>query len=228
MEEQFYLLWPVAMLLLKTNRTRLKIAALLVLVAPIWRFVNFHWLGTPATINSLRFDLRYDAILIGCCLALLRNDPALARYLQRGILQSRWIPLAALACLIASVGLGYESTIAYLFVAILINYVVDHSEGWARPLNWEPIAWVGRLSFSLYIWQQLFCTAHAHVPTAHMSLAWAAGFPQNLLFTFAMASLSYYLVEQPFAKLRKHVRLVPGPPKIRIQGSLAAGDSSIT
>src|SRR5271170_4544592 len=89
-EEQFYLLWPIAMVLLRTNRTRLKIASLLVLAAPFWRFVNYHWLGTAATINGARFDLRYDAILIGCCLALLRNDPSLGKYLQQGILQSRW------------------------------------------------------------------------------------------------------------------------------------------
>ena len=109
-------------------------------------------------------------------------------------------------------------TIEYLTVAILINYVMDHSEGWAAPLNWGPVAWVGRLSYSLYIWQQLFCW--------DSPLGWAGRFPQNLVITFAMASLSYYFVEQPFAKLRRGVRFVPSQhlaSEIRVREPLAAG-----
>jgi peptidoglycan/LPS O-acetylase OafA/YrhL len=216
-EEQFYLLWP-ALMVLVTNRTRLlKIACALLLVEPVWRFANYHWLGTATSINPLRFDLQYNAILVGCCLALLRSEPALARYLRGKVLQSSWTPLVAMACAITVVGMARAHIAAYIAVAVLINYAIEHPDGWGRALNWGPIPWVGRISYSLYIWQQLFCWKSP--------LGWFGHFPQNLLATFAMASLSYYFVEQPFAKLRKRVRHIPNPalfPQRKLQESFAA------
>ncbi|HUA22179.1 MAG TPA: hypothetical protein VMB25_25720, partial [Bryobacteraceae bacterium] len=70
-------------------------------------------------------------------------------------------------------------------------------------LNWGPVVWVGQLSYSLYIWQQLFCW--------DSPLTWFSRFPQNVIATLLAASLSFYLIEQPFARLRKRVQFVPIP-----------------
>src|SRR6266516_2983488 len=40
-EEQFYLLWPLAFLLLRSNRRRLLFASLMFLVAPFWKYGMF-------------------------------------------------------------------------------------------------------------------------------------------------------------------------------------------
>src|SRR5271166_3728270 len=72
-----------------------------------------------------------------------------------------------------------------------------------RHLNWGPMVWIGKLSYSLYIWQQLLCW--------HSELGWFARFPHNLVGSLLMATLSYYLIEQPFAGLRKRVSWFPNP-----------------
>ena len=65
-------------------------------------------------------------------------------------------------------------------------------------LNWKPIAFVGVLSYSLYLWQQLFLNRD--------STAWVNAFPQNLVLAVAAAMGSYLLLEKPLLKLRRRFR----------------------
>jgi peptidoglycan/LPS O-acetylase OafA/YrhL len=202
-EEQFYLLWPLGMILLRSNRARLKVALVLVLIAPLWRFINVRLSRGVAFVDSWRFGLGSDAILVGCCLALLRNDVRLSTYLRTGVLQSWWLPAAAIAGVIGSLRTPHAAALAPVFVALFINYAVDHPTGWGLPLNWAPMVWLGKVSYSLYIWQQLFCW--------DSGLGWLGRFPQNLAAALLMASLSYYLIEQAFANLRKRVPSFSNP-----------------
>ena len=65
------------------------------------------------------------------------------------------------------------------------------------------MVWIGQMSFSLYLWQQIF--------TWHSKLPWLGQFPQNIIAAFAAASLSYYLLETPLAAVRKRVPYLPNP-----------------
>jgi peptidoglycan/LPS O-acetylase OafA/YrhL len=61
-------------------------------------------------------------------------------------------------------------------------------------LNSAPFVWVGSISYSLYLWQQPFLNRWSSAP-------WAA-FPLNLAPAVRFAAAPYYLVEEPFLKLR--------------------------
>jgi peptidoglycan/LPS O-acetylase OafA/YrhL len=60
-----------------------------------------------------------------------------------------------------------------------------------RALNWGPVVWLGKISYSLYLWQQPFCVDPA-------LRSWSL-VPLVLVF----ACLSYYLVEVPVLRLRE-------------------------
>ena len=62
-----------------------------------------------------------------------------------------------------------------------------------RLLNNPVMAWVGNLSYSLYLWDMPFTDPSVH--------SWATTFPQNLVLTLIAATISFYAVEQPFRKL---------------------------
>ncbi len=64
-----------------------------------------------------------------------------------------------------------------------------------RVLNTRPLVWVGTLSYSLYLWQQLFLN--------RKSDALLNSFPLNIILAFAAATASYYLVERTFLQLRE-------------------------
>ena len=63
-----------------------------------------------------------------------------------------------------------------------------------RLLEVRPLVWVGRMRYSLYLWQQPFTQPHGE-------RSWQT-FPVNLVGVLVLASLSYYLVEQPLLRLR--------------------------
>lgn len=72
-----------------------------------------------------------------------------------------------------------------------------------RALNWGPVVWLGKISYSLYLWQELFCAN----PNLHFGFI-------LILPSIACASLSYYLVEQPMLRLRERLarRAQPAQP----------------
>ncbi len=77
------------------------------------------------------------------------------------------------------------------------------SDGGTRMLEMRWLRFIGTISFSLYLWQQLFTAALAEYPLKSLLL-----FPPVML---ACAILSYYLVERPFVRLGKRLTspLVP-------------------
>jgi peptidoglycan/LPS O-acetylase OafA/YrhL len=80
-------------------------------------------------------------------------------------------------------------------IASILLYVVFRHESWAgRFLNLTPLRHVGMISYSLYLWQQLFTGPFTR---------W---FPLNVLCIFACAELSYFLIERPSFVVRDRVQ----------------------
>ena len=145
-----------------------------------------------------------DNLAIGCLLAQVSDWlEGQAWYLQL------FRPLPSLGLLVLLLGLngnlGYTvvavfgTSIINLSIAILVHRsVYCYQDRLGRFLNWGPVAYVGLMSYSLYIWQQPFLK--------RQSVAWVNVFPQNLILAMATAFASYYLLEKPFLKLRHRFR----------------------
>jgi len=58
---------------------------------------------------------------------------------------------------------------------------------------------VWRISYSLYIWQQLFLAAKG------LNRAWSSSFPFNEVHAVAAAEVSYWLIERPFLLLKDRI-----------------------
>jgi peptidoglycan/LPS O-acetylase OafA/YrhL len=207
-EEQFYLLWPVAFLLLRSNRRRLIFTAALIVVAPFWRQAMYGLAGGATYVNSWRFDIRYDALMAGCCLALLRYDRELRRLASHHVLTSTPVALAALGAIVAGcAGLpvrALSSSLSFIGVAAFINFSVETPSGLIGSfLNWGPMVWIGQLSYSLYLWQQIFCW--------RSKLPWIGQFPQNIIAAFSVAAFSYYLLERPLGDVRRRIPYLSNP-----------------
>jgi peptidoglycan/LPS O-acetylase OafA/YrhL len=192
-EEQFYLLWPVMFLFLRKPIRRIWALGTFVAIEPLWAHLLYRMAGGPQNVNPMRFDLRFSAIAFGCLLALLKDRyPALFRGQP-----PRWtaLPIIGLLALAVSQIVPHTGLIVGIVegitVAALINIAVETPGGF---LEWKPIRWIGTISYSLYLWQQMFCEK--------TPVGWFGRFPQNVLCSIAAATISTYLVEKPAYKLR--------------------------
>ena len=212
-EEHFYLLWPAALVLLGKLRARWFALGLAIAVAG-WRMWEFHrhWFDRliPGLLLGSRTDIRLDGLLLGCLAALLLEDDwiraAFTRYFKI------WPWLVCVAAYIASQLLQHRRSYSLLESVLLTLVVVGtvyHSQDWrGRVLESSAFKWVGRLSYSLYLWQQLFSVFGQDLKTPAIVQV-----PLSMGMTFAMAWISYKVIERPLIRLGH--RLAPPPSEGR-------------
>ena len=202
-EEQFYLLWP-AVLLLSGVRRGILIAAAVVVISPAVRLFEWNFLPWAAAGVGTRFETVADSIAIGCVLAGSRA------WLHRSVLYMRALasPLFVVVPLLgiagglltdhpqASFALGMS--LSNLAAVLCLDWAVTFHEGCiGQVLNAQPLMFVGWISYSLYLWQQLFLN--------RASDALVNSFPLNLTLAVAAAVGSYILVERPSLQARRAV-----------------------
>ncbi len=205
-EEHFYLLWPAAFLLLVTTRRRALVAAVMGLVVVAWRVLDFRYAiaGSMGETFWGRTDTQADGLLWGCVVALLHADPEWRPRLARAVGSP-----AAQAALLAAVFLlsalspmrwkpltqGLES----LAIPFLLLATVIASRGiLGRLLESAAFRWVGRRSYGIYLWQELFLTPlEDRAPTLHA----LQSFPVNLVLAIACAASSHAILERPLTAL---------------------------
>jgi peptidoglycan/LPS O-acetylase OafA/YrhL len=193
-EEQFYIFFPTFLVLCK--RYRLAVLTCFYLAANVWRLI---YLSKPRPAHIFqRTDLVCAPILLGCVFAL-----ALARPRFRTLAQTYLRPSVALsyAVLIFIVTAVHHSRSEYMLTVLmyplLITATTLHPQSWTTWfLELAPLRYVGRISYSLYLWQELFFDPFAppppHTFRSHVLLCWVA--------TFACAIASYYLIERPMIR----------------------------
>ena len=83
---------------------------------------------------------------------------------------------------------------AILIPLLILGTVIHSSKLPGRILETSVFRWLGRLSYSLYLWQQLFLV-WSEDRVAGLGLLQT--FPLNLLAVFACATVSLLLIETP-------------------------------
>jgi len=203
-EEQFYLLWPFAFVALGTRRATWA-AVGVIFLAIFARAVNrLFFVGTPY-FDLEMFPMVADSLAVGCLLARLRGWLEGQRWYARLLQPGPSLLLLGLIFLLNryqayTVVNVFGMTLVNLAIAVLIHRSIYHSNdrmGWF--LNWKPVAFVGVLSYSLYLWQQLFLNRY--------SASWMNVFPQNLVLAVAASLVSYFIIERPLLGLRHRLRV---------------------
>jgi peptidoglycan/LPS O-acetylase OafA/YrhL len=202
-EEQFYLLWPFAFSVLG-RRKGIGLGVAVVALAIFARAGARVFLIRTAYRDSPMFPMVADSLALGCILALTRS------WLER---QSWYLnlfrPVPALATvaviLIVNRLAGYTlvgvlgTSVINIGIALLVHRCVFKQEDYVGAfLNWRPVTSIGVLSYSLYVWQQLFLNRN--------SSSWINAFPENILLATGAALGSYYMIEKPMVGFRRRLR----------------------
>jgi peptidoglycan/LPS O-acetylase OafA/YrhL len=205
-EEQFYLIWPIFCALLGRRRafapTLGLILGIVVYRATAIRIAPYDYgLG----VFELRSDFRMDSILFGCALALFLDRrragvnpfPPIARWGTHPFWTIPVLFVWTLYCDIPPLWWSYLTLQTLLVVGLVFHVLVFPDSLTGRLLSARWICLVGLVSYSLYLWQQLFVVVS--VPD------W--GFIRRLPFCLfaagGVAVFSYFFVERPFLGLKR-------------------------
>ena len=199
LEEQFYLLLPVILVVTAPRRRAWVLGALAGLVAlhralalgsHSWQQIQFH------------AGARIDALFVPALFAVFASNPRLRSRLRQWLRFWPW--LAATVCLVLPLGQGTgcrELWLAWSLPCVVLGSVLNPDNAVGAFLEWRPLRFIGRISYSLYLWQQLFFKEHfAH---DHNPIPTWQNWPARLVLTCACALISYLLVEQPLARGRE-------------------------
>lgn len=215
-EEQFYFVWPLALVLFGLwRRPRLATGLLLVplFLCPAIRagLIQLRW-PHPWVVRALgTFSIaRYaDSLAIGSLAAFVYRAHAdrLRRFASRTVLTASLTLFVVVAVFDGRlpVWLGvWGPTAQALAVACAIWVTIERSSGgfyWF--LNTRPVVWIGTLSYSIYVWQQLFVSHFAGQRLAAFAVYdWRIWW----LAALACACTSYYMVERPILGGRDRLR----------------------
>lgn len=194
-EDQFYFLFPffIWFLARSANVEEQKLAAPLfvISVASLIAFAICYNSNREAAYYLLPF--RFWEIGAGCLAALQNTEKGWLGNLLRHFPQSVLL-VGLIGLLLAPSTMPVLATIATVTLTAAIISSPNRATTSYKVLSIAPIAFIGRISYSLYLWHWAVFWYFAWYPNYSPTLILAAKF----IFSLTAAVMSYFLVEQPF------------------------------
>ena len=206
-EEQYYLVWPL-LLIGVTRIARRRFTPVLAGVAGVLLVASATWMGVAAHVFGtdrayLGTDTRAWELLLGALGVLALHHAAPMRR------RRAWRVATPLALCGVGVGVALASgppgwiwdgglvAVALCAATVILGSVRDPDGPVAQVLSWSPLRWLGRISYSLYLW---------HWPVIVLLTPKTTGADGGTLLVFRLASMlgaavaSYYVVERPLRR----------------------------
>lgn len=200
-EEQFYLLWPLILVLAYTFYRVKGVALAAIFLISFSTLMKYLSEGEERIYNSL--DTRMDNLLVGGLLAIAyRFYPEVVRKWSRVLAIPGILIVVMMAVVPESVSMATELTLitwgSVMVVALLACADIQLVNSF---MSMKPLVWFGAISYGVYLW---------HYPLQWMwlsqEISYSMRFPLVLVSSVAIAWLSYRFVERPISKtLRPYV-----------------------
>lgn len=194
-EEHFYLLLPAFLLLVK--RWRLKVLLLASVADLAWYayyLSQHHWFNDGRYFHT---DLSIHTLLLGATLAVALRNQTIALTLKYAV---RWWWAVPLTLYLAKVSLQPRAVLLiFMPFFLILGTVLNPQSLLGRLLELAPFRFIGKISYSIYLWQMVFLT-HFWVPRLKPFGNWQSS-PLALVALAGCVLLSYYAIERPFIRL---------------------------
>ena len=228
-EGQFYLLWALIVAgLARRHATPEKRSSLLkillviaggiVVASTSWR-ASLWSEGVTWLRPYLGTDTRLDGLFLGAIIALVRLQHAPAPPEPATSRASHWaysllgtVSVGAIAYLVCTVQFGSALPyyLGFTFVSLasatlLFSLLRDPETFWARLLRWPALVWLGKISYSLYIWHVPVLKVMSPQRLTSVGLPLWVAEAARLLVSLVVATASYYLIERTCLRLKKRL-----------------------
>lgn len=225
-EEKYYLLFPL--LIWAYNKLRSPLLFVLLFAGcQFWK--AFVIAGNPDWVRLTGpFDMRFDTILVGCIAACwfdhrnrqmtdlasrLNGFPG-SRFMAPLLFLLGWYwlyhflspvdPRSVAARSLFFIGFMpcFSALVALFLVVITANHERGESDLVSRLLRLPPLVWLGRISYSLYLWHGVGFSLAEQWALKNQILSGFTLDGVRLGLAIGLAAGSYYIIERPFLAMK--------------------------
>jgi len=207
-EEHFYFVFPILFIILRGTPKRIAIFSIFVIII-VFALRAYYVLYMPSVLQGLyiymRTEFRADSIAYGVLLASLCELRWGRKILSFG---DSWLTATICSFFILIIAIIpnlfqeiFRDVLMGASIVMGMSAILFGNKFYlvAILLNFKPVSWIGKISYSLYIW---------HLPI-HLLVQ---KFIPNYWFisivgSVAIAAVSYYFIELPFIRLGRRIRL---------------------
>ena len=218
-EEQFYLVWP-CVLLFAPRRWVIPLLVGLIAIAPAYRLYATYrhhadiWSGsyTSGTATISVVDSLAAGALLAIVIARAGDSEKVRRTLTRVVLPVGLLGYIGLLVLDwYGNGIRADFTFSRTTLVLISCWLIGSASygfggAFGRLLELRPIAYLGKISYGIYIFHNLVPVAFA-TAAVHLGISYQDAGPANFFATFAatiaVAALSWHLFESPINRLKR-------------------------
>jgi len=209
-EEHFYLLFPIAFLLLSRHaraRRQALILGLAVLGFLAWRIVIHMGMHAGVSRTMYGSDTRMDTILFGCIMAIVRESGDERSLVINDQVKSGVVVTAFPALVFSRIvwrNENFRETLRYTLEGLALfscfTYAISSSDSPVyRLLNWRPVRFMGLISYDFYLVHLVIISAVKNnlsdLPAVRITL--------SLILSITLGSALYFLVDRPLARWKR-------------------------
>ncbi len=200
-EAQFYLVWPLLLVALLALRVPRLVLAAACTAGALWCFHALYvvQVADVRPSDDFRLDGRGGGLLLGCALAFLlawrRSVLARPGVAEAGLLAV--LGTYAYGLLVQPVTLQVAVPLTVVATVALVGALLGGATGPASVLlAAPPVAFLGRISYSVYLWHYPFFRAFEKRSDLPLGLVLLL----EVTFAIAAGAMSYTVIEQPIGR----------------------------
>lgn len=196
LEQQFYLFWPGLLVWLGPRRAGW-CALTLIVWCPLARVATYFLIPAQRGYIGMMLHTAIDSLMMGCLAALLlQNEKIRAGLLRHGpmgmLVATAWA--LGLSPWVGEVVHGFPVVAGFTLDAIAAAWIIAWLHHRGPPvaeslLGKGLLPWLGTVSYSLYLWQQVFLSPSGGLSHGGIILPW--------LGAVGVAWVSYTFIEMP-------------------------------
>ena len=203
-EEQYYLFWPlILMVIYRIKRTNIK-ATLFSVLFIMSICLSWYYVHQDKNLAYMMLPFRFFELMAGALLAInYRRTEKLSKY-------NNGLSIVGLLLILASAFFLNDNSsfpgILALPVTIGSTLLIASQGGIVnRFLSLKPIVYIGRVSYSFYLWHWpvIILAVYRGVDLTTINAI------ALITVSFAMATISYHFIENPFRKLKSPFVVFP-------------------
>ncbi|KRW91095.1 acyltransferase [Alicyclobacillus tengchongensis] len=227
-EEQFYLLWPLVLMLglrfLRRRGSMLIATFVLVMASAAWMGILYQPGMDPSRVYY-GTDTRAFGLLIGACVAFVWPSSQFSRGLS--VSARRWLDIVGFLALLAILWMIWQTNeyenflyrggllLLSIATAVLVACLAHPDTRLGRLFGLHPLRWLGVRSYGIYLWHFPIIVLTTPLMDANQFNAGRAAL--QVIASIVIAALSWIILEEPIRRLGSRKRTDAPDRTVRVR-----------